>query len=251
MKVYLNRITGIDDAFVTMYISNGNWTREREADIRVLCDRILDKNGRLMPEMYFGDRERFDNYMSKLLRWGPEHITLLKFIDFSFTVDGLHRGGQDDWDSHAVRFNNRIIRLSTRGQAHHNYKKQDLPDFGQEMSDYYKGLVIPTEKALEAIGKELPDRITYEGKTYVRCVNGYVVEEHANDPDALRGLYMLGMSSTFTFKINLTEWAHVYKQRNKSGHANPEVKELCETIADLLEEAIPAFNRELFEKIKN
>lgn len=252
MKVYLNRITGIDDALTTMFISNGNWTRELEMDIRNLHDRVLGRTGRIDPNASPIDLNNFEDSLGKLLHWGWKHITMLRFIDFSISVDGLHRGGQDDWDSHARRFDNRIIRLSTRGRANTKYQ---LPSggstFGAEMSDFYKERILPTDIALAVLGIETPDKLEHDGKTYVKCVNGYVLEEYANSPDALRGLYMLSMSSMFLFKINLTEWAHVYKERNIDGRANPEVKQTCEAIADAIQEAIPMFNRELFMKIKN
>lgn len=38
------------------------------------------------------------------------HHTLMKYIDIAFFTDGLHRGAQDDLDSHAIAFNNRITR---------------------------------------------------------------------------------------------------------------------------------------------
>ena len=51
---------------------------------------------------------------------------MLDFVTISVTVEGIHRAGQDDWDAHAKRFDNRIIRSSTR-----------LADFSEgEMSDY-------------------------------------------------------------------------------------------------------------------
>ena len=87
--------------------------------------------------------------------------------------------------------------------------------------------------------------------TYVRAVNGYIREDLAGNADVKRGLYMLSIPSTFIFKVDLTEWAHVYKERNQNGRANPEVKQCCEAIADQIEKMIPAFNRELFLKIKN
>ena len=252
MKVYLNRVTGIDDAIITMFISNGNWTRELEMDIRNLHDRVLDRYGRILPCATSADIERFGSLVKRLLNWGWKHITMLRFIDFSISVDGLHRGGQDDWDSHAMRFDNRIIRLSTRGRANTKYQTPSGGStFGSEMSDFYKERILTTDSALAILGITAPDKIEYEGKTYVKCVNGYVLEEYANSPDALRGLYMLSMSSMFLFKINLTEWAHVYKERNIKGHANPEVKTACEAIADAIQEAIQLLDRELFEKIKN
>ncbi len=47
MKIYLKRITGIDDAIVSMFVSKGNWNRELEQEIMNLCDRVLTKDGRM------------------------------------------------------------------------------------------------------------------------------------------------------------------------------------------------------------
>ncbi len=62
---------------------------------------------------------------------------------------------------------------------------------------------------------------------------------------------MLSIPSNFIFKIDLTEWAHVYKERGAHGRANPEVKQCCESIADQIERFHHQFNRELFFKIPN
>ena len=62
---------------------------------------------------------------------------------------------------------------------------------------------------------------------------------------------MLSIPSNFIGKINLTEWAHVYKERRKEGGAHPEVKEWTEAVCDRIEEAMPYFNRELFMEIRN
>lgn len=240
MKVYVNRVTGIDDAIVTMFISKGNWTRDLELHIRCLCDRVLDRDGRVRCDADPDDLKEFNDYMSKLLKWGWLHITMLRFIDISVSVDGLHRGGQDDWDSHAQRFNNRIIRRSTRINA-----------LESKLSDYYQDKVIRMDDVLSKLGVEIPDEIEIDDSTYVKCQNGYVKEEYKDNPDVLRGLYNIGLSSMFVFKVNLTEWAHVYKERNVNGGANPEVKELCECIADQLFAFYPGFDRDLFLKIKN
>ena len=77
------------------------------------------------------------------------------------------------------------------------------------------------------------------------------MEGYKDNNDVKRGLYMLSIPSNFIFKINLAEWAHVYKQRNGTTGANPEVKECCELIADELYKANPFFTRELFNKIEN
>ena len=240
MKVYLNKIDGIDDALVSLIISTGNWTREKEKKIRDLCERVLDRNGKIRSDCDIKDLDEFNDKLSRLCKWGWQHITLLRFIDFDITVDGLHRAGQDDWDAHAKRYDNRILRLSTRVKA-----------INRELSDFYKDKVIPTDEALNILNISVPELFELNGATYIKCQNGYVKEEYKNSPDVLRGLYMLGLSSTFVFKVNLTEWGHVYQQRNICGHANPEVKQCCEMIADEIEKFQPLFNRELFTKIRN
>jgi thymidylate synthase ThyX len=237
MNVYLNSITGIDDAIVSMYFSKRSWTREREEQIRTVVERVNDRKGKCL---YRYDID-YSKWMQTLTKWGCTHITMLRYIDFSITVEGLHRAGQDDWDSHAKRYENRIMRSSTR-----------LADFASgEVSDYYKDKIIPTDTALSELGVILPEELEHDGITYVKTVNGYIREDLKDSKDVKRGLYMLSIPSNFIFKVNLTEWSHVYKERCASGTAHPEVKQLCESIADQIESFQPYFNRELFQNIKN
>lgn len=272
MEAYLNNIAGIDDAIVSMYISKRSLTREKEIMIRNYADRFLTPRGSLNKNLngiivsewdediercmalkfkqtmdfdHFSKKvrdeyEEFQDMLNKVCNMGKHHITLLRFIDFSFMVYGLHRAGQDDWDAHTCRYNNRIIRSSTR-----------LATFQDEKSDFYKEKILSTDQALKAISIDVPDEIVVDGKTYVKTTNGYILKEFKDDKDVKRGLYMLSIPSNFIFKVNLTEWAHVYKERRLGGAANPEVKQLAETIADLLNDAHPQFTRTLFEEIKN
>lgn len=235
MRVYLNEITGIADAIVSLHMSKRSWSRDMEEEIQTVCRNVLDEKGALKKE-----NDQFKSWMDMLVKWGQKHITLLRYIDFSCTVEGMHRGGQDDWDAHAKRFNNRILRSSTR-----------LASFDYEMSEWYKGKIIPTDVALKLKGIDIPDRIDIEGATYVKAVNGYIREDLATVQDVKRGLYMLSIPSNFIFKVDITEWSHVYKERGAKGTAHPEVKECCEAIADLLESAHSQLNRDLFEKIMN
>ena len=179
--------------------------------------------------------------MTKLLKWGRLHITLLKFIDISVTVEGLHRAGQDDWDSHAQRFQNRIVRSSTR-----------LASFSDgEKSDFYDGKIKYPFEAMKDMGNTIPDEYTdADGIIWVRTDFGYINKEHLGRKDVHRGLYPLAIPSNFIFRCNLTDWSHVYKERNAKSGANPEVKECCEAIADALIKAQPLFSRELFMEIK-
>lgn len=252
MKVHVNSISGIDDALVALHISKRHLTEESENGIRKICCICVSLFGELEShEQVIGYKDEpllgctrdmleqsytlFHRMLEKLCKYGQKHITLLKFIDISVTVYGLHRAGQDDWDSHAKRFDNRIVRESTR-----------LAEFGEsEKSAYYADKILTTEEVLKALGIELPENYTDEnGRVWVKEDGGYVAEEMTGKQDVRRGLYRLCIPSTFIFKVNLAEWAHVYRERCAAGNAHPEVKELAEKIQDAIERAVPMFNRE-------
>lgn len=221
MNVTVNSITGFEDAFVAMYISKRSWTPELDKEIRDVCNDVLDKNGNIKTWTAKEDNiEKFNKWLEMLLRMGRRHITVLRYIDISIMTEGIHRAGEDDIDSHARRFDNRIIRSSTR-----------LAEFSDgEMSDYYKGKIIPTDEALQILHIDVPKTIEYMGRIYYKSPNGYVKEEYKNNKDVKRGLYMLSIPSNFVSKINLCEWGHVFSERNKDGGANPEVKEWAEEV---------------------
>lgn len=251
MQVFLNRIDGWDDAILSMFYSKRTVTRELEEDIRYktfLCTNVNPYHapiGALCIKEGFTDetaRTSFTKWLDSLFKWAWTHITMGRFIDLSFTVYGMHRAGQDDIDSHAMRMNNRIIRSSTR-----------LADFSQgEVSEYYQDKIIPTDVALAYLGLVTPDEIEYNGKIYVKGVNGYIVKGMENNKDAKRGLYMLSIPSNFIFRINLTEFAHLYKERGEKGGANQEVKDAVESMVNQLENASVGYiNREFLMKVKN
>ena len=244
MKVYLNEITGLADALVSMYMSKRTWTRELEEEIRLDCSIVEEVMSNKYAREHYSHsnntiKDRMDKRLNSFCKFAWKHTTMLDFITISVTVEGLHRAGQDDWDAHACRFNNRIIRSSTR-----------LADFSEnELSDYYKDKVIPTESALDMLEIECPQTIERDGQTFVKTQGGYIREDLANNRDAKRGLYRLGIPSNFIFKCNLAQWAHVYKMRNKNSGANPEVKEVAEAIQDAVEEILPWFDRAFIDKI--
>ena len=219
MKVTVKSITGFEDAFVAMYISKRSWTPELDAEIRTICDDVLDRHGKIKLNCNTDSLEKFNKWLGMLLRMGRKHITLLRYIDISIMTEGLHRGGQDDIDAHARRFDNRIIRSSTR-----------LAEFfDDEMSDYYRDKVLTDSKVIKAVlGIDMPEEIEYEGYKYVKSPNGYIKEEYKDDKDVKRGLYMLSIPSNFISKINLCEWGHVFGERNENGGANQEVKDWTE-----------------------
>ena len=247
MKIYLNSITGIDDAIIAMHMSKRTWNATMDDEIRHMCTVVNTRDGIFVPKAERGDNrldkyfDTYHEYMTKLLKWGRLHITLLKFIDISVTVEGLHRAGQDVWDSHAQRFQNRIVRSSTR-----------LASFSDgEKSDFYSGKIKYPFEAMKDMGTMIPDEYTdADGAIWVKTDFGYIKKEHLGRKDVHRGLYPLAIPSNFIFRCNLTDWSHVYKERNTKSGANPEVKECCEAIADALIKAQPLFSRELFMEIK-
>ena len=221
MNIKVNSITGFEDAFVAMYISKRSWTPELDKEIRDVCYDVLDKNGNIKWTCNKANLGRFNNWLAMLLRMGRKHITVLRYIDISIMTEGLHRAGQDDVDAHARRFDNRIIRSSTRLATYND----------DEMSDYYKDKVLTDSKVIKAVlGIDMPEEIEYEGFKYIKSPNGYVKEEYKNNKDVKRGLYMLSIPSNFISKINLCEWGHVFKERNQNGGANPEVKQWAEEV---------------------
>ena len=243
MNVYFNSVSGIDDALVALLMSKRNWNPDIDEERRYEVKLLSDANGRLVNQDIDGSlTQDAKKHLETLFKIGKKHITLLRYIDFSFTVEGIHRAGQDDWDSHAKRFDNRIIRASTR-----------LAKFGEEKSNFYNGKILTTDEAIEKyIGVDIPETFTDGyGTEWVKVTNGYVRKQDIDNKDVLRGLYMLSIPSSFIFKINLCEWCHVYKERNVNSTANPEVKELCEKIADLIIAAIPYVSRDYFLEVIN
>ena len=240
MQVYLNSIDGIADAFTSLLMSKRTWTREKEEELRRLCYAVTTREGFLREDADAQNLAAFNKHMNALLKWGVHHITLLKFIDLSFTVEGMHRAGQDDWDSHAERFHNRIIRSSTR-----------LADFHDgEVSEWYEDKIIPTDEALSIFRIPMPDTIEKDGITYVKGVNGYIRQGMENNKDVKRGLYMLSIPSNFIFRCDLANFAHVYKQRGQHGGANPEVKQGAEMMLNLLEIGQPTVTREVLLNVE-
>lgn len=232
MKIYLNKITGIDDALISLLMSKRSWTRAKELEIREKVKSATDENGFLTDKS-----EDFAKDLSKLQKYGIDcgHTTLLRFIDLSFTVEGLHRGAQDDFDSHAKRLDSRIVRASTR-----------LGSFSEgEMSDYYKDKIIFSDDAAKMAGIELPKTIEKDGKKFVKTAFGYVREDLKEDKDARRGLYPLSIPSNFIFKVQYPELCHIVQHRDKNSFANPELKEMIEMLKGEVTDKFPLLGKNL------
>lgn len=241
MFVEVTSITGFYEAFVSMFMSKRTWTHELDEKIKVVCDNVVTKKGNINYYATSEDKEQFFKWLNMLLKMGKRHITVLRFIDITIMTEGIHRAGQDDLDSHARRFENRIIRSSTR-----------LATFADgEVSDFYKDKVLTDGQVCKSLGYELPNEIEYEGKTYVKSTNGYVLKEYENNKDVKRGLYMLGIPSNFISKINLCEWGHVFKERCADGGANPEVQEWAEQVMKQITEYHKEITRDYVLSIQN
>lgn len=249
MELYLNRVDGIDDGILTMYYSKRSIDREFEKHVRETVSNCVNLTwnedvpvGAITADHNNETNKEFFHWLDMFFKMTQNHITIGRFVDFSFTVYGLHRAGQDDWDAHAKRMENRIIRSSTR-----------LADFNSgEMSDYYKDKILPTDIALTALGIITPEELEYNGKTYVKAVNGYILKGLENKKDVKRGLYMLSIPSNFIFKINLTEASHIFKERRPAGTANPEVKETAQKMLEAMNKATAGYvTEDLLLKIKN
>ena len=236
MKVYLNEINGLWNAIVTMYMSKRSWSREREVYIKELYAEHFDRWGMLVKE----PNEEMQDLLNKLFKWAPRHITMGRFLDFSFTIEGLHRGAQDDLDSHAKRMENRILRSSTR-----------LAKYGNELSEWYAEKIIPTDQALLYMNVDLPEKFDKDGQSYVRTVNGYVLEECAEQQDVKRGLYMLSIPSNCILKINSTEFAHIVKERDNNSNAHPELKRCVEMMMEHIQHNLPMLTRDYWYSVKN
>jgi thymidylate synthase ThyX len=241
MKVYLNNVSRVSDAIITMYMSKRSWTPEINEDIIETCDRVFDKRGFYEPLTKKEDTDKVTDWLNKLFKWGRMHTTMLRFIDVSFTVEGLHRGAQDDFDSHAKRLDNRIVRSSTR-----------LADFGSsEKSDYYSEKILTLDEALSELNISVPGILTHNGRTYIRTTNGYIDSDYVNNKDVKRGLYMLSIPSNFIFKCNLTELAHIIKERDCNSNAAPELKEMIEDICEQLHNIFPQLTKDYWYSVLN
>ena len=244
MVFRLMEVRGLVDACLSLKMSKRTYTPEYEKKLRIMVRQFTKaENGFVIgfsntpTDMRKGYAE-FIKILDTVAKYGAGvglsadidagHETILRFIDFSVMVHGLHRGAQDDLDSHAMRMNNRIVRASSR-----------LTTKGStELSDWYKDKIIPFN-AIDVDGTTSADHITRNGEVFIKTASGFVREDLLEDKDALRGLYPLGMASDCIFKVNLYDMRHIYMRRNSATHAAPELKIGIEQLADQIENALP------------
>lgn len=258
MKIPYLKITGWGGAIRSMYMTNKNYTEELEAKIRK-CEeaynaynttdsympfdsnlqvRFENTNTVMSETLYADDAKWFENEINKVIKIGRHHITLLRYVDVEWIVDGLHRGAQDDFDSHAERFDNRIVRMSTR--TNNDGKLA-------EISDWYKGKILTFQDLSDIFN--MPEEIEKDGVIYTRTPFGYIQKDVIGTPierDVRRGLVPLAVSSTFIVKCQITELCHVYRERNRNGNAAPELKDMIEMVVERISKEVPALNSEFF-----
>lgn len=265
MEFKLVEVSGLSQAYAALKESKRNYDYEDHLRMMRLIDRHTDYRGFIIPscgkvlpdtmipaemkkrmsrQVYAAEEIELFKTLETMAKWGAGvgqedkgawydagHETLLRFIDFTFAVIGLHRGGMDDLDSHAKRFDNRIVRSSTRYDGAYQQS---------ERSDWYNSRILSTEEVLTELGRNVPKTATVYGKKYVKTANGYVLAGSENDGDVLRGNYPLSIPMDATMKINLVDARHVYMRRNEFTHASPELRDGIEQLADQIEIAIPA-----------
>ncbi len=169
----------------------------------------------------------------------------------------MHRGAQDDLDAHAMGFNNRITRFSTRLAEISN----------SEVSEWYKDKVIPfhdAEKIIlgqmeskgESIERIFPEEIVIgshdekEMLTFKHTPFGYMLEKYADISeknglykDVLRGLIPLGHPGAALWKSDMFNLRYIYFRRSKLTKANPELKIGMEQLADQIQSSILVFGK--------
>lgn len=222
MKVSLLETAGLEPAVLSIFVSKRHLDTTLALNIhKEYLDYIHHENTR--------DAQVFERRLTRALAIGRQHTTVLRFINFSFLVEDIHRGAQDDWDSHARRFDNRIIRSSTRLSA---------SEVGAK-SDYYDGKIMTFGEAIKKADIPMPIGLTIDGVNYEKTDHGYIREDLAENQDVVRGLYPLCLPSTFVYSVNLAEFCHIYKVRRAGHGAHEEVSQLAETCALLIKDAIP------------
>lgn len=252
MGITLTEVTGIAAADASLRQSKRTFNLETYQETMKLIHSHSDYRGFIIPPSnsekysthgYEMEHDKIIKLMDNLAKWGAGwgqgdngtwidagHETLLRYIDLTFAVEELHRGGMDDLDSHAMRFNNRIVRSSTR-----------LATYDQsERSPWYSDKIVSVEDVAKALDIPIPETVTDpDGNVWVKSANGYVKEQYKNNTDVLRGNYPLSIPMSAIMKINLFDLRHVYKRRNAYTHATPELRMYIESLADQVEAALP------------
>jgi hypothetical protein len=272
MEFMLYKLSGYEESIMSLRMSKGtHFTWEKALKIQHLVQAVTDHRGfvaepgiyqnnlrniALVDEgieishlgnkgeisgNYHTDLDEFKRLMALTLNNAMgehKHHTLMKYIDVSFFTIGMHRGAQDDLDAHAIAFNNRITRYSTR------LAKVDETI----LSEWYEDKIIPFDHAHKMIGLELPQVIETSIGNFEWTPFGYIHEkfnkisdENGLKKDVKRGLIGLGQESHAIWKTDLFNLRYIYKMRSKLTKANPELKIGMESLADQIEKNLPIY----------
>lgn len=237
MKFELKEISGVKDAILALFFSKGHYTDEIDREVRETVETVTGRDGKVIVGLNDIAYMKYCRYLYKLAKYGTGfdmsnaltagHDTLLRFIDFSIVVRDLHRGAMDDFDAHAMRMNNRIVRTSTRlGGVD-----------ALSVSDYYDGAIKFPDQLMD-----LPDTIE-DGETYVKIGHGYVKKSLAHIPDVVRGLTPLAANMSCICQIDFYDMRHIYACRNEYSKAHPELKLGIESLATQIEKALPILGK--------
>lgn len=272
MKFHLYKISGYEECIMALRMSKGkaySWEKAQEIqDLVYVCTneqgflasfptyqaklqslRISEeKPHNKITQDYNEDVSEFMRLLGLTRGNAMEeftHHTLIKYIDISFFTEGLHRGAQDDLDAHAIAFNNRITRYSTR--------LAEIED--TKLSEWYDDKLIPLDVVNKMMDSEnsLPESVYGDaygkkGGLYKYTPFGYMLDKFANMShksglykDVARGGMPLGMESNAIWKTDLFNLRYVYHMRSKLTKANPELKNGMEQLADQIEMYLPVF----------
>ncbi len=208
MLVKLREIGGIAAALADLHITRGKWTPETDARIYGMVETCCTTRGKLVLEI--PDYPSVCATLVKHATTGPEpHHTILAPIEIHAIVDGISRGAQDDFDSHAGRLLY-IMRQSSRRSS-----------MG-ELAPWYQDRIASPEE----LGLELPDVVERNGQQWIHTTNGYVRAEYAGQRDTERGLRRLGDASMFAFGVNLDNLRHIWHERRPGSGAHADVQEM-------------------------
>lgn len=266
MEFKLYKVSGYEEAIMSLRMSKGkfySWEKAKEIQdlVYVVTDqrgflatpkhyeakidaaRITSKHGKITGD-YDQDVAEFKRLLGLTFKNAMgefKHHTLMKYIDITFFTEGLHRGAQDDLDAHAIAFNNRITRFSTR-----------LAEIDSvQLSEWYQGKVVPIYQMQAHTSRmDIPEEVEMDdGSIFILTPFGYVLDKYAQVPakgglakDVQRGLMPLGLAGNAIWKTDIFNLRYVYKMRGKvHTKANPELKEGMEQLADQIEAAVPVF----------
>lgn len=273
MEFKLYKLSGYEESIMSLRMSKGShFSWEKAIKIQHLVQAVTDHRGFVAePQVYQNnlrniilcndgmminhqgnkgeisgnyhtDLDEFKRLMAMTLNNAMgqhKHHTLMKYIDISFFTIGLHRGAQDDLDAHAIGFNNRITRYSTR-----------LAKIDETiLSEWYQDKIIPFEHAFNFIDSvDMPQVIETDIGNFEYTPFGYIHEkfnkisdENGLKKDVKRGLIGLGQESHALWKTDLFNLRYIYKMRSKLTKANPELKDGMEQLADQIEKHLPIY----------